>query len=153
MSLFTTPENQIPPPAFPLTARINQAITDFYFDRFASKYLSDYEVRKTSGLREADHNEEVGGASNSAHLHGLAVDFQLWKNGQRVSPSEEAKVFAQVVKPAWPGYAQNEPEKNHIHVNLSRQITISTGLTSLAVFGFIAVPVVKKLLKPERKRR
>ncbi len=153
MALFDTPETQIAPPAFPLTARINQAITDFYFDRFATKYLTGYEVRKTSGLREADHNAEVGGEPNSAHLHGLAIDFQLWKNGARVSPAEEARVFSQVVKPAWPGYAQNEPDKNHIHVNLSRQITISTGLTSLAVFGFIAVPVVKSLLKPQRGRK
>jgi len=153
MSFFDTPETQIAPPAFPLTARINQAITDFYFDRFATKYLSGYEVRKTSGLREADHNAEIGGEPNSAHLHGLAIDFQLWKAGARVSPAEEARVFDQVVKPAWPGYAQNEPDKNHIHVNLSRQITISTGLTSLAVFGFIAVPVVKIFLKPHRSRK
>lgn len=152
MGLFDTPESQIAPPAFPLTARLNQAITDFYFEHFASKYLAGYEVHKTSTLREADHNDEVGGASNSAHLHGLAVDFQLFRNGVRVPLSEEAQVFGQVVKPNWPGYAQNEPEKNHIHVNLSRQITVSTGLTTLAVFGFVAVPVIKNLFKPEKRK-
>ncbi len=152
MGLFDTPETQIAPPKFPLTARINQAITDFYFDRFAAKYLSGYEVHKTSGLREADHNAEVGGEPNSAHLHGLATDFQLFRAGVRVPLAEEARVFDQVVKPHWPGYAQNEPEKNHIHVNLSRQITISTGLTTMAVFGFVSVPVIKNLFKPEKRK-
>jgi len=153
MGLFDQPETEIPPPSFPLTARINQAITDFYFDHFAAKYLSAYDVRKTSGLREADHNADVGGASNSAHLHGLAIDFQLWKNGARLSPAEEARVFDQVVKPNWPGFAQNEPEKNHIHVNLTRQITVTTGLTSFAIAGVIAVPVFKRLFAPTKGRK
>jgi len=150
MGLFDKPENEIRPPTFPLTARINQAITDFYFDAFAAKYLSAYDVRKTSGLREADHNDDVGGAPNSAHLHGLAVDFQLWRNGQRVPLKEEAAIFDQVIKPNWNGYAQNEPEKNHVHVNLSRQITTSTEITTLAVFGFMAVPLIKRLITPEK---
>lgn len=153
MGLFDKPEGEIMPPTFPLTARINQAITDFYFDAFAAKYLSGYDVRKTSGLREADHNQDVGGVPNSAHLHGLAVDFQLWRNGVRVPLSEEAQVFNQVIKPNWNGYAQNEPEKNHVHVNLSRQITVSTEITTLAVFGFMAVPLIKRLMTPEKGRK
>lgn len=153
MGLFDKAESEIKPPTFPLTAKINQAITDFYFDAFAAKYLAAYDVRKTSGLREAGHNEDVGGVPNSAHLHGLAVDFQLWRDGKRLSRSEEAAVFDQVVKPNWNGYAQNEPEKNHIHVNLSRQITVSTEITTLAIFGFMAVPLIKRLMTPEKGKK
>lgn len=153
MALFDAPENEIAPPSFPLTARINQAITDFYFDHFASKYLSAYDVRKTSGLREMDHNAEVGGAPNSAHLHGLAVDFQLWRDGHRVPLSEEAQIFSTIIKPKWSGYAQNEPEKNHIHVNLTRRITLTTGVTSIAVMGIVAVPIFKALFSPTKGRK
>jgi hypothetical protein len=94
----------------------------------------------------------VGGADNSAHLHGLAVDFQLFLNGVRVTPAEENRIFEQVIKPKWPGFALNEiATKNHIHVNLTRQITISTGITAAAVFGILAVPMVKKLFHGGKK--
>lgn len=154
MSLFELEETKIRPPSFPLTARINQAITDFYFEHFARKYLAPLglEARITSTLREADHNAAVGGAANSAHVHGLAVDFQLFRAGKRLGAAEESKVFRDVVAPNWPGYALDEvKEKNHIHVNLTRQISVSTGITTAAVMGMIAIPVFKKIFAPVKK--
>jgi hypothetical protein len=152
--MFELEESKIRPPSFPLTARINQAITDFYFEHFAKKYLAPLgiEARITSTLREIAHNAAVGGAANSAHVHGLAVDTQLFRNGKRLPPAEESKVFADTIAPAWPGFALDEVKsKNHIHLNLTRQITISTGITSAAVMGMIGIVVFKKLLKPVKK--
>lgn len=156
MSLFEMEETKIRPPSFPLTARINQAITDFYFEHFARKYLAPLgiEARVTSTLRELAHNENVGGAENSAHLHGLAVDFQLFRAGKRVPAAEESKIFRDVIAPHWPGYALDEvAKKNHIHVNLTRQISVSTGITTAAVMGMIAIPVFKKLFAPVKGGR
>lgn len=154
MSLFELEETKIRPPSFPLTARINQAITDFYFEHFARKYLAPLglEARVTSTLRDVDHNHKVGGAENSAHVHGLAVDFQLFRDGKRLGAAEESKVFRDVVAPNWPGFALDEVKaKNHIHVNLTRQISVSTGITTAAVMGMIAIPVFKRIFTPEKK--
>lgn len=154
MSLFELEETKIRPPSFPLTARINQAITDFYFEHFARKYLAPLglEARITSTLRDADHNHQVGGAANSAHVHGLAVDFQLFRGGKRLPAAEESKVFKDVVAPNWPGFALDEVKaKNHIHVNLTRQISVSTGITTAAVMGMVAIPIFKRLFTPDKK--
>lgn len=148
-------EKKIRPPSFPLTARINQAITDFYFEHFVKKYLAPLgiEARVTSTLREADHNEAVGGAANSAHLHGLAVDLQLFRAGKRLSPTEESQVFRDVIAPNWPGFALDEVKaKNHIHLNLTRQISVSTGITTAAVMGMVAIPIFKRLFAPDKKK-
>ncbi len=154
MSLFEMEETKIRPPSFPLTARLNQAITDFYFEHFVKKYLAPLglEVRITSTLREADHNAAVGGAENSAHVHGLAVDFQLFRGGKRLTPAEESKIFKDVIAPHWSGFALDEvATKNHIHLNLTRQISVSTGITTAAVMGMIAIPIFKKLFAPVKK--
>jgi peptidase M15-like protein len=154
MSLFEMEETKIRPPSFPLTARINQAITDFYFEHFVRKYLAPLglEARVTSTLREADHNAAVGGAENSAHVHGLAVDFQLFRAGKRVPAAEESQIFRDVIAPHWSGFALDEVKsKNHIHLNLTRQISVSTGITTAAVMGMIAIPIFKRLFAPEKK--
>ena len=38
-------------------------------------------IRISSGYRTAEHNQKVGGVSNSSHLKGLAVDIKV-KNGR-----------------------------------------------------------------------
>jgi hypothetical protein len=143
-------EKQIKPPKFALTLALNQAVTDFVFNQFKAKYLSGYDVRVTSMYREPGHNEAVGGAANSAHVHGLAVDFVLYKDGKKLGPIEQAKVFKTVVLPHWHGFALDEGD--HIHVNLSRAITTSMSIAAGSVAGFLSWEMVKSLLKPGKKR-
>lgn len=148
-------ENKIRPPSFPLTIGINQAITDFYFGHFVQKYLAPLGlgVEITGRDRDQVRNAQVGGAENSAHLHGLAVDFRLTRAGVALSPADSSKIFTTLIKPNWPGFAQDEmKDKNHIHVNLSRAISITTGLTAASVMGILAIPLFKKFFKPLPKR-
>lgn len=149
-------ETDIAPPGFPLIAKINQAITDYYFDHFVEKYLAPLglSVRVTGKLRDVDRNAEVGGAENSAHLHGLAIDFQLLRAGKPLTPADTAQVFRDVIKPNFPGYAVDETPigKNHIHVNYTRLITTYTSLAGFAVAGILSVPIFKKLFAPSKKK-
>lgn len=142
-------ENNIPPPAFALTAKLNQTLTDWKFKDFTDKYLPGYEVRVTSTLRTAEHNAEVGGADNSAHVHGLAVDFILLKGGKQIPVAEFQRVFDQVIAPKWPGFALFEGD--HVHVNLSRTITPVMSLATFSVLGIVGVKVVKLLFSGGKK--
>jgi len=148
---MAVPESQIPPPKFILAAKMNQVYTDYHFSNLVQNHLwpLGLDVAVTSSFRDADHNADVGGALNSAHLHGLAKDFVITRGGRRVPLAEEKQVFASVVKPNWPGYALHEGD--HIHVDLSRTITPATATLSFLVVGAVAVPVFKTLLKMMKK--
>lgn len=136
-------ENQIKPPKSPLTSKINLAILHFYFERFAKRYLPAFRYRITSDYRDAEKNKEVGGAANSAHLHGLALDFVLLdQNGKAVPKSQAKAVFDEFIEPNWPGFALWESD--HIHVNLSRKISEYAGAAGVAVLGALGIHLINR---------
>lgn len=142
-------ETEIPPPANPLTAKINLAILGFYFDWFCKKYLPAFKPEITSGYRDNEKNESVGGANNSAHLHGLAYDFVLrYPNGEPLPKAQAKVVFENFIKPNWAGYALWEETPAgvwHIHVNLSRKITEYAAIMGLAAMGVVGFQIIKGL--------
>jgi len=142
-------ESEIPPPSFPLTVKINLAILQWYFDWFCKKYLPAFKPVITSGYRDASKNTEVGGAQNSAHLHGLAYDFVLqYPNGQPVPKTQAKAVFDDYIAPNWAGYSLWEETPAgvwHVHVNLSRHITEYAGVLGVAAIGIVGIEVFKHL--------
>lgn len=140
-------ENEILPPSNPLTVKLNQVILKFVSDSFDAKYLPAYEVLQTSGFRDQAKNLEVGGAENSAHVHGLARDIVLKHGGKKIPLVQAKAIFRDFIKPNWPGYALletgSDPESWHIHLNLPRTVTIYAGLISLAVLGVVGYEVIK----------
>lgn len=139
-------EKLIPPPSNPLALGFNEAVINWYFPQWAGKHLSDFEVIITSKTRLPSKNEVIGGAANSAHLHGLAVDFVLRKNGRPLTVEEFRSVYETRVKPSWPGFSLFETD--HIHVNLSREITTWAGVFAASVaalLGMMLYQGVKKL--------
>lgn len=142
-------ESEISPPSFPLTVKINLAILQYYFDLFCKRYLPAFKVVITSGYRDASKNSEVGGAQNSAHLHGLAYDFVLqYPNGQPVPKTQARAVFDEFILPNWAGFAlwEETPAGGyHVHVNLSRHITEYAALLGVAGLGVIGIEIFKHL--------
>lgn len=63
----------------------------------------------TSGLRTQEHNKEVGGVENSAHLTGLAADLECTDSLNR---------FAMVYGLYIAGFKRLEINKGHIHVDI-----------------------------------
>ena len=102
------PESEVPAPpewlAGYLFALSNATLNGFLL----SHGVTDYRI--TSGFRTSAKNESVGGAKNSAHVHGLAWDVVF-----------KGPVPLDVV-PDWKtstgGYAENEGD--HYHFNLPR---------------------------------
>jgi hypothetical protein len=142
-------EKSIKPPTSPLTAKINMAILQYYFDYFIRKFLPAYKVVVTSGYREPSKNAEVGGAENSAHLHGLAYDFILqYQNGEAVSKQQAKKVFEEFIQPNWPGFSLWEETQAgvwHVHANLSRRITEYASIMGIVAIGVVGIQVIKSL--------
>jgi hypothetical protein len=139
-------ETSIKPPTNPLTLKINSAVLSWYFDWFAKKFLPAFKTLITSSYRDPAKNEAVGGAENSAHLHGLAYDFVLqYPNGEPVPKAQAKAVFDNYVSPNWHGYALWEETPAgvwHIHVNLSRKITEYAGAAAVAALGVIAYKLI-----------
>lgn len=146
---MTENEKAILPPKNPLTAKINLAILGFYFDWFTKKYLPAFKTVITSGFREPAKNLEVGGAGNSAHLHGLAYDFVLqYPNGEPLPKAQAKSVFNDFIAPNWAGFAlweENDKGVYHVHVNLSRQITEYAAIMGVAAMGVIGFHIIKSL--------
>lgn len=63
----------------------------------------------TSGLRTKEHNAEVGGEQDSAHLSGLAVDLAC---------SDSLARYTMVYSLFVAGFKRIEIGKNHIHVDI-----------------------------------
>jgi len=136
------------PPKNPLTIQLNLAVLRYVVSSFFAKWLSAYEPLVTSDVRTAAHNESVGGVPNSAHLYGLAEDFQIrFKSGGAVLSQAQAKsLYDQVIRPNWPGFSEWESasgsEGYHIHVNLSREVSTYTGIASMAGLGVLGFVII-----------
>lgn len=142
-------EKAILPPSNPLTVKINLAVLAYYFEWFCRKYLPAFKAVVTSSYRDPAKNESVGGAQNSAHLHGLAYDFVLQYPNGGVLPKTQAKtVFNEFILPNWAGFAlweEDEAGHYHIHVNLSRQITTYAAIAGVACLGVIGITLFKSI--------
>lgn len=74
--------------------------------------VSRFGVKPTSGYRDPGHNSQVGGASNSDHLRGDAVDF-----------GGDPQALAALYKYAQGRYPYVEPmaqAKDHVHISFRR---------------------------------
>lgn len=140
-------EATIPAPTNPLTVKINLAILGFYFDWFCKKYLPAFKPVITSSFRDSAKNESVGGAQNSAHLHGLAYDFILqYANGEPLPRAQAKAVYDEFVKPNWVGFSLWEESPGgvwHIHVNLSREISTYAAIMGVAAMGVVGFQIIK----------
>jgi hypothetical protein len=147
--MLSTNEADIKPPAFPLTVAINGAVTDFYFDYFMKKHFPPgYAFIITSGHRTKEKNKEVGGAANSAHMHNLARDFVVTKDGKALNQTEYQNFYKNYIQDSWNGYSYTSGK--HIHVNLSRKIGIAANLLAFSVFGILGVNMFSKLTKRKK---
>lgn len=147
------PDSTIPPPTSSMVVKANGVLTRKVFDWFVSQYLPAYEARVTSTYRTQEHNAEIGGAENSAHVHNLAVDFVLYRGGIPLSREEAKGIFGTYVDPYWPGFALFEvspsakPAGYHIHVNLPRRTGLYIGGALLAGTGFSVWKLINWLRK------
>lgn len=73
--------------------------------------LADTAFIITSGFRTAEHNAEVGGAEDSAHLTGEAVDIACVNSQRRF---RIVKALLQV------GFNRIEIAQTHIHCDISK---------------------------------
>lgn len=139
------------PPISPTTIAANGKMVDNYLSSFLSQNLpKKYSIYITSGYRDQQKNEEVGGATDSAHLYNLARDFVFTyaDTGQVVPESEAVGLYSDNFR-NWNGYTYFEPGMDgrtyHVHVNLPRDYskvgtywTASLGITALLIgVGFV----------------
>jgi len=69
--------------------------------------LGDRPVKVNSGFRSIDHNGDIGGASNSQHMYGIAADISV--SGR--SPAEVAAVAKTC------GFSGVKAYSGHVHVD------------------------------------
>lgn len=74
--------------------------------------ITRFGVKPTSGYRDAAHNAQVGGASNSDHLRGDAVDF----GG---TPQQLAALY-RYAQGRYPYVEPMAQAKNHVHISFKR---------------------------------
>jgi len=136
-------EKQITPPKFPLTTAINGAILNFYFDWFTKKHIPiGYTWITTSEHRTAEKNKQIGGAANSAHVHHLAKDFVIKKDGTTLQGRDLENFWAKYFKNKWSGYTYASDK--HIHVNLSRRIGQGANILAYSVVGLLGITIISK---------
>jgi hypothetical protein len=140
----------VPVPSNPLTIKLNLVVLGFVFDWFAKKFLPAFKPVITSEYRTPDHNSEVGGAVDSAHVYGLARDFVLqYPNGEPVPEIQAKSVFDAYVAPNWPGFSEWAPSSAaqgyHIHVNLAREVSVYAGIAGIALIGVVGFKIISGL--------
>lgn len=153
-------EKQIAAPKSPLVLALNGQITKRVFAFWMNSFLHGYTARVTSTYRDPSHNDEVGGKSNSAHVHNLAIDFVLYDaKGKALTEAQARNVFSKAAQ-YWPGYALFEPADNrqgyHIHLNLNRTVSIVARIgIAMAFTGVVAATavVVVRSTRAARERR
>ncbi len=133
------------PPTNPIHIKVNGYIVDWTLKRFINKYLPGYEIVYTSRYRDPDKNIAAGGASDSAHLYNLAIDFHLLdREGNLITDEWLKNLYDTVIKPNWThGFSQFEyPNRDdstaHIHINLDRSKTKLGIVISVVGVGLIA---------------
>lgn len=147
---MVTDETRIPPPVNPITKMINLRVLRLAAAWFMGRHLPQYEQVITSDLRSQDENARVGGAENSAHLHGLAEDFKLRfkQGGQALTEPQARALYEEVIAPFWPGFTEFERsstrEGYHIHWNLSREVTTFASIAALAGLGAVGLALMKR---------
>lgn len=82
----------------------------------------------TSGYRTLEHNKAIGGAENSYHMKGEAVDFK--------HSSLPLKLVARVAKRIGFHGVILEKEKNHVHCDI-RSTTYYAGFTPEGEFNLV----------------
>ncbi len=144
-------DTAIPAPINPLTKMVNLQVLRFVAGRFFAAHLPEYAQVVTSDLRTVEHNKAVGGVENSAHVHGLAEDFQLkYKASGLPIPEPIAKgIYDKIIAPMWAGFTEFEAasggEGYHIHWNLSREISTYTGMAAMAGLGVVGFAIINNL--------
>lgn len=136
--LFRGDENDVPPAPAALARLYSVVVVRMVKSWLAATFGAGPEdYRITSTLRDEDHNRDVGGASNSAHLSGLAVDLVLL-------PGFPASVAAVVA--AWPfGYAY---ASGHVHLGVSRLLALSWARRVVLLGGVAGVALLPRLVAP-----
>jgi len=71
-------------------------LTPGLFAELVLAYSHVFSASQTSGVRTIDHNRDVGGVVNSAHLHGLAADMTY--DGAPPGPEADAWLRARGLK-------------------------------------------------------
>lgn len=104
------PEKDVPPPPEWLARYLHFMVSD-YVERFRDRLPSGVSFRITSGFRDPARNERVGGAANSAHIHGLAVDVVA-------NSATGARIISELWRREFGGVAIIESD--HVHLNLPR---------------------------------
>ncbi|MFB6398075.1 D-Ala-D-Ala carboxypeptidase family metallohydrolase [Polymorphospora lycopeni] len=92
------------------TARAN-ALVSMWKLQALRRALGDQPIRVTSGFRSYSCNSAVGGASNSRHLYGDAVDLGAGPHTLcRLAQQARYHGFRQILGPGYPGH------NDHTHV-------------------------------------
>ena len=91
-----------------LTGDVRRNILLMMFKLEAVRYLGKGRpLRVNSGFRSVDHNRDVGGASNSQHMYGIAADITL----DGLTPTQLASLCKRA------GFSGVKAYSGHVHVD------------------------------------